>query len=59
MSLSNKDWHVVMFVISGRRDVNVTLPDVTEPICSHQMKMDGFGRDLVLKSVSSHAFLPV
>lgn len=41
-----------MFGISGHQEENVTLLDVTEQICSHQMKMDGSGLDLVLKSVS-------
>lgn len=52
MSLSNNDWPVVMYVISGHRDVNVTLLVAIELIYSHQMKMDGSGLDLVLKLVS-------
>lgn len=56
MSLLNKELHVVMFVISGHRDVNVTLPVVIEQIYSHQMKMAGFGLVLVLKLVSSYFY---
>lgn len=45
MSSSNSDWLVVMCDTYGHRDVNVISPVVIVPICSHQMKMAGSGRD--------------
>lgn len=45
MSSSNSDWLVAMCDTYGHRDVNVISPVVIVPICSHQMKMAGSGRD--------------
>lgn len=50
MSLSSRKSLVRAFDIFGHPAVNVTLPDVIVPICSHQMRTDGFGRGQVQKS---------
>lgn len=50
MSSSSRKYLVRVFVTFGHLAVSVTLRDVIVPICSHQMKTDGFGLDLVRKS---------
>lgn len=58
MNSLNNDWLEETFVTFGHQDANVTLPVVIEPICNHQMKMDGSGLDLALKLVSfSYTYL--
>lgn len=49
MNSLNKEFPVVIFVISGHQAVNVTLLVAIVLIYSHQMKMDGSGLDRELK----------
>lgn len=49
MNLLNKEFHVEVFDIFGHLVVNVILLVVIVQIYNHQMKMVGFGQDLVQK----------